>query len=260
MRFTPRQIVVRAREAAYLLLATLDHDAMVSRFLQNYAKEHNRGGVLTQPTLLRELMGSVRREALLAMVTCVDEALPRRLGIATRPDAPSAKRPATPIAKSAAKKASRGAKGKLGTRGTKGKAGMLGGKTKSDGREAEKKGRTSQPALTARERAAQAETLNLFREEFFLALGSSMRWSKEEFAEFARDYDLYQMIESRAGATQSSLAAKGPAAGPFVDRCGLLVDPSMLEQARRAAGRFQAQLDTAAEGVLKKVFSRRREN
>jgi hypothetical protein len=260
MRFTPRQIVVRAREAAYLLLATLDHDAMVSRFLQNYAKEHNRGGVLTQPTLLRELMGSVRREALLAMVMHVDEALPHRLGIATRPDTTSAKQSVTPAAKSAAKKASRGAKGQLATRGTKSKAGMHGEKNRSRGREADKKGRTPPPAVSARERAAEAETLNLFREEFLVALGNSLRWSKEEFAEFARDYDLYQAIESRASAAQSSRGAKGAAAGAFVDRCGLLVDPSMLEQARRAAGRFQAQLDTAAEGVLKKVFSRRREN
>ena len=80
MRFTPRQIVVRAQETAYLLLATLDREALVSRFLQSYAKDQNRAGVITQPELYGDLMASVRREALLAMVTHVDEALPRRLG------------------------------------------------------------------------------------------------------------------------------------------------------------------------------------
>jgi hypothetical protein len=50
------------------------------------------------------------------------------------------------------------------------------------------------------------------------------------------------------------------ASGPFVDRTALLLDPSLMEQARRAAGKFQMELDTAADRVLRTAFSRRRSN
>jgi hypothetical protein len=47
------------------------------------------------------------------------------------------------------------------------------------------------------------------------------------------------------------------AEGPFVDRCALLLDPSMFEQARRAAGKFLGQLDALAEKSVKQAFSAR---
>jgi hypothetical protein len=230
MRFTPRQIVVRAQETAYLLLATLDREALVSRFLQSYAKDQNRAGVITQPELYGDLMASVRREALLAMVTHVDEALPRRLGLGMPAGA-------------APKKKARKAPGKRGA-----------------GAKRKKSAAVRPAAMTGRELAAHAAVLDLFREEFIVALGRALRWSEEESGEFARDYDLYEATRSRPGAERSGGGTRNISSGPFVDRCGLLLDPSMLEQARRAAGRFQAQLQGAAEGALKKVFSARRDN
>jgi hypothetical protein len=230
MRFTPRQIVVRAQETAYQLLATLDREALVARFLQAYAKDHKRTGVITQPALYGDLMACVRREALLAMVTHVDEALPRRLGLGNPASA-------TP------KKKARKVPGKRGARGSR------------------KKVSAARPtAMTGRELAAHAAVLDLFREEFIVALGRALRWSEEESGEFARDYDLYEATRSRAGAERSGGGTRNISSGPFVDRCGLLLDPSMLEQARRAAGRFQAQLQSTAERVLKKVFSAQRDN
>jgi len=229
MRFTPRQIVIRAQETAYQLLATLDHEALVARFLQTYAKEHNRAGVM-QPPLYRDLMSSVRREALLVMVTHVDELLPRRLGLGA------------PAKTSGKRKARKGA-GKRGARGSRGTA-----------------NRPGPAAITGRELSAHAAALNLFREEFFLALGRALRWTQDEFGEFARDYDVYEAIAARAGTERSTGGARNYSTGPFVDRCGLLLDPSMLEQARRAAGRFQLQLHSATDAVLRKVLSTRREN
>jgi hypothetical protein len=225
MRFTPRQIVVRAQETAYELLVALDHDAMVSRFLQSYAKEHNRGGVM-QPPLYRDLMSSIRREALLVMVTHVDEVLPQRLGLG-----------------SPAKTKPRKAMGKRGARKPRNSRAPV-----------------PTTVMTGRELSAQAEALNLFREEFLVALGRSLRWTEDEFGEFSRDYDLYEAITAREIAQRSARGARNFSSGPFVDRCGLLLDPSMLEQARRAAGRFQTQLYSAAERVLKKVLSARRLN
>jgi hypothetical protein len=58
----------------------------------------------------------------------------------------------------------------------------------------------------------------------------------------------------------SARSAHGAASGPFVDRTALLLDPSLMEQARRAAGKFQIELNAASDRVLRRVFSRRREH
>ena len=55
-------------------------------------------------------------------------------------------------------------------------------------------------------------------------------------------------ILARPGAVRNAFSARAfarrrgarPASGPFVDRVALLLDPSLMEQARRAAGKFQA--------------------
>lgn len=90
-----------------------------------------------------------------------------------------------------------------------------------------------------------------------MALGQALRWNNEDAQEFWRDLELYEMLSSRE---PSHAARRAAASGPFVDRVALLLDPSLMEQARRAAGKFQPEIDAAAERVLRKVFSRRRAN
>jgi hypothetical protein len=102
--------------------------------------------------------------------------------------------------------------------------------------------------------------LDLFREEFFVALGQWLEWSDADAEEFWRDLELYEQLSRPAPRRSPGRAAKAAASGPFVDRVALLLDPSLMDQARREAGKFQAQLDAAADRVLQKVFSRRREN
>lgn len=234
---------MRGREAAGLLVATLDREAFVIRFLRAYANDHDRPAIITQPILHRELMGTVRRESLLAMATHVDELAPQFLG----------------LGESQSRGSSSGARGSA--KGTAGRANARGKSVKV------KKGRggTARAAVPkrgteiARQSAAEAAALNLFREEFFSALGQALRWTQAEFEEFARDYDLYESAGAHAVAA-AARAAKNAASGPFVDRCGLLIDPSMLEQARRAAGKFETQLRAATQQTLKRVFAARREN
>lgn len=236
MRYTPRQIAVRGREAAGLLVASLDREAYVVRFLRAYANDHNRPAIITQPILHRELLGTVRREALLAMATHVDELAPRFLGLGE-----SASRMA-PGRASATPTKSRGKSSKQ----KKSRAGSKRAALPRRGTE------------IARQSAAEAAALNLFREEFFAALGQALRWTQSDFEEFAREYDLYEAAGAHAG--DSARGARAAASGPFVDRCGLLIDPSMLEQARRAAGKFETQLRAATLQALKRVFAARREN
>jgi hypothetical protein len=236
MRYTPRQIAVRGREAAGLMVATLDRDAYVVRFLRAYANDHDRPAIITQPIFHRELMGTVRREALLAMATHVDELAPQFLGLGE------------------------GAGSRMSARGAKsGRTARAGSQKATKGRAGVKRAVLPRRGTElARQSAAEAAALNLFREEFFSALGQALRWTQAEFEEFARDYDLYE--SAGGGRNASARGGKAAASGPFVDRCGLLLDPSMLEQARRAAGKFETQLRAATLQALKRVFAARREN
>jgi len=221
-----------------MLLATLDREAYVVRFLRAYANDNDRPAIITQPILHRELMGTVRREALLAMATHVDELAPRFLGLAESQsaDAPRGTAARSGKGKKSAKKSSKAARSRAGIDPAAPKRGTE----------------------IERQRTSEAEALNLFRQEFFAALGQALRWTQPDFEEFARDYDLYE--KAGAHANSAKQGSKSVVAGPFVDRCGLLIDPSMLEQARRAAGKFETQLRTAALAAMKRVFATRREN
>jgi hypothetical protein len=195
MPYRPRELVIRAREAAFFLLATLDHDEMVQRFLDMYAAEFRRPGRADQPVHYREQLQTIRREAILAMTLRVEAALPTRQK-----------------------------------------------KTRSTGLE------------------IAIPLLDLFREEFFVALGQSLDWSQEDAQQFWRDYSLYEKLSAKDSRANSRQPARGNASGPFVDRTAMLLDPSLMDQARRAAGKFQGELNAAADRVLRRVFSRRRAN
>ncbi len=219
MPYRPRELVVRAREAATVLLATLDRNEMVGRFLDMYAAEHRRPGRADQPAFYREQLQIIRRESILAAVMRIEAALPARLKVSVTV---------------------RG-----GTRPSKGK------KKKGKKASRQKQRRSSSGVDLA------IPFLDLFREEFFVALGQALRWNNEDAQEFWRDLELYEMLSARE---PSRPARRAGASGPFVDRVALLLDPSLMEQARRAAGKFQLEIDAAADRVLRKVFSRRRAN
>jgi hypothetical protein len=224
MPYRPRELVIRAREAAALLLATLDHNEMVQRFLDMYAAENRRPGRADQPSHYREQLETIRREAILAMVLRIQSALPTRLKVSVT---------VRDTRRRSAKKSNRG--GKLA-----------------------KAKKTKQARKSGLELAIPL--LDLFREEFFVALGQALEWSDRDAQEFWRDLELYETLAGGESRRQTSRAERAFPSGPFVDRTGLLLDPSLMEQARRAAGKFQLELHAAADRVLRRVFSRRRTN
>lgn len=216
MPYRPRELVVRAREAAALLLAMLNRNGMVARFLDMYAAEHRRPGRADQPAHYREQLQTIRREAILAIVLRIEAALPARLKVS--------------VTVRGARRADRLKKGK-------------------------KKG----PRSKSREKPTMElgiPFLDLFREEFFVALGQALDWTDEDAREFWRDLALYENLSPRSPRRPD----KAPPSGPFVDRVGFLLDPSLMDQARRTAGKFQAEVNAAADQVLRRVFSRHREN
>jgi hypothetical protein len=219
MPYRPRELAIRARESATLLLSALDHDEMVERFLDTYAAENRRPGHADQPGHYREQVETIRREAILAMALRVESVLPARFKVHT------------PIqtAKS--------------------------GKKRKKGKKSRRAIRVAKPRLIA-----GTPLLDLFREEFFVALGQALDWSEDDARGFWHDLDLYENLRAREPSRDARRSARPSAAGPFAERVALLVDPSLMEEARRAATQFQANLNSAADQVLRKVFSRRRAN
>ena len=217
MPFRPRELVIRAREAATLLLRTLDQDEMVQRFLDVYAAEHRRPGRADHPAHYREQLETVRREAILAMVLRVEAALPKRLKVRVPVRTPRRKRHA--------------------------KRGI----TKSP----------SQPMPRAVGWEFAIPVLDLFREEFFVALGQALNWAQQDADDFWRDLELYEKLQPGEH-RRSARNSRAPASSPFADRVAFVLDPSLIDQARRDANKFQAELDTAADRVLRKVLARRR--
>ncbi|HXA56001.1 MAG TPA: hypothetical protein VNU84_01110 [Candidatus Acidoferrum sp.] len=222
MPYRPRELVIRAREAAILLLRTIDRNETVQRFLDLYAAQYRRPGRADQPWHYREQLETIRREAILAMVLRIEMALPRKLNVhvSVRESRPKQKR----------------AKAKKGA-----------------------KARSKKPSRTGLDLAIPL--LDLFREEFFVALGQALEWNDDDARDFWRDLELYETLS--AVAAQKS--ARKPllrgqiasSSGPFVDRVGFLLDPSLMEQARREAGKFEVELHGIADQILRKTFAPR---
>ena len=198
MAYRPRQVVVRAQETAAELLRALERDRLVEAFLAGYAKD--RPGRAAHSARYKELLATIGREALLAMVARMDAGLPRRLGLRRR--AP----------------------------------------------------------LRPAEAKAETALLNLFREEFLVSLGHALDWGDQDLEGFLYDLNLYERLTKVESRPAKPRRFTSSVEGPFVDRVGLMLDPAMLEKARRVAGRFQSQLEATADRILRTVFSRRRKN
>lgn len=104
---------------------------------------------------------------------------------------------------------------------------------------------------------ADAVAVDAFRAEFFVQMAAALKWTPEELEDFWSDLDVYAQIAARQATPMRAGSASRGAVGPFVDRCALLLDPSMFEQARRAAGKFLSELDVLAEKTLKQAFAAR---
>ncbi|HEV2289204.1 MAG TPA: hypothetical protein VGR81_09660 [Candidatus Acidoferrales bacterium] len=189
----PRQVAIRAQETAFSVLAALDRGGLVPEFLRRYAIENQRPGRIANPLRYRELVETVRREALLVLALQIDDEMPQRLGV----------------------------------------------------------------RIAQKITPAQKELVNLFRDEFFVTLGRSLNWGDEEFQAFCNDLELYLSLRAAVARSSRHREASTPPAGPFADRCGFLIDAPMLDQGRRAAARFEAELIATASRVLKKIFSQR---
>jgi hypothetical protein len=94
-------------------------------------------------------------------------------------------------------------------------------------------------------RAEELALCDVFYKEFLEALGRSLEWplaeAETEAQSFRRDLETYVRWRERNPIplrTRKAVADESP----FPDRCAILLDSAMMEQARRAAKQFQSDL------------------
>jgi len=97
----------------------------------------------------------------------------------------------------------------------------------------------------------------IFLTEFYASLGRALRWTPADADEFLRDLEIYSQLAAPPDKSAGSRRAASKAEGAFVDRCALLLDPSMFENARRAALRFQGEVERATDKILTAILRRR---
>ncbi len=188
MRIPPATLSPRAEELARRLAGAFEEGRLVARFVDSYVTKFGRRGLKADALRYGELLATIRREALLAVVAQVNEELPGYLS----------RRP---------------------------------------------------PVL----RGVEVQAAETFSQALVAALGRASRWSAEEVEEFRRDAELYARLGARQP-TPRRRGPGGPAEGPFVDRCALLLDPSMLEKARQAAGNFLLEIEPVTSKALASVL------
>jgi hypothetical protein len=102
-----------------------------------------------------------------------------------------------------------------------------------------------------------------FYAEFLEALGRALEWplveAETEAEAFRKDLEIYAGWRERNPAVPARKASRNES--PFPDRCAILLDSGMMDQARRAAAAFQSdllRLGTRFFGQLGRLAPQRR--
>jgi hypothetical protein len=105
-------------------------------------------------------------------------------------------------------------------------------------------------------KSEEKEAIDAFSRELLAALARAQNWNAEDRRQFRRDLSLYSDFSARhEPAANSRKKGKTPEEEPpFIARVALLLDPSMLEQARRAARKFHGGVRVLARKLLRKTL------
>jgi hypothetical protein len=108
-------------------------------------------------------------------------------------------------------------------------------------------------SLRANLKDEEKQAIDAFFRELFAAFNRAWNWNREDRRQFQRDLNLYSDFEG--GQTTHANSRKRASAReeerPFVGRVALLLDPSMLEQARRASRKFHGEVARLAQKLLR---------
>jgi hypothetical protein len=94
-----------------------------------------------------------------------------------------------------------------------------------------------------------------FLRDLIAAIAKESNWTAGDAMEFRGDLEIYRHLSAVLASRSSATRARIVPAGPFVDRCAILLDPSMIENASRAAGKLLLQLESQSEKLLLEVVN-----
>lgn len=122
--------------------------------------------------------------------------------------------------------------------------------------------RDALPRFFGKQKAAslkpeERESIEAFLRELLAALARAQNWTAEERRQFRRDLGLYaefRQLQEAQSRTRKPHRARNEEA-PFVARVALLLDPSMLEQARRATRKLHAGMEPLARKLLRQTLT-----
>jgi hypothetical protein len=111
----------------------------------------------------------------------------------------------------------------------------------------------------ARLKDEERQATDAFVLELMAALGRVWKWNGEDRRQFSRDLRLYSEFAARSArmAKERKRAGAREEDPPFVGRVALLLDPSMLDQARRAARKFHGEVRRLARKTLTETLHSR---
>lgn len=100
------------------------------------------------------------------------------------------------------------------------------------------------------------DAIDAFSRELMAALARAQNWNAEDRRQFRRDLALYSDFSARQmmPAAPRKQVKKAEEEAPFIPRVALLLDPSMLEEARRAARKFHGSVGPLARKLLRKTL------
>jgi hypothetical protein len=94
------------------------------------------------------------------------------------------------------------------------------------------------------------ENPTAFQRDLVSALGRAAGWTVGDSMEFSGDLDIYRRLATVGAARSAAGRARNVPAGPFVDRCSILLDPSMLENIGRAARKLLLQIEILTDKLF----------
>jgi hypothetical protein len=94
-----------------------------------------------------------------------------------------------------------------------------------------------------------------FIRELAAAIARESGWTLGDSVEFQSDLQIYRTLSKPpvSARSASSRAQGAHHRSPFVDRCAILIDPSMLENASRAAAKMLVRIDSLADHLLEEL-------
>src|SRR5262249_13655400 len=111
----------------------------------------------------------------------------------------------------------------------------------------------SRPGPKSKPRHVSQKEAASFRRKFLAALTRHKQWTVGDALDFQRDLQMYEELIARTAKSRRRKPYEA-ANHPFVDRCAFLLDSSFLEEARLAASRVLAQLESLSETVTASVL------